>query len=129
MMEKIISYIFSIITIVVIAILPPFRQAFPGLDNDVFRKIFPGKMSFLFRIPMGDVQKDGIALPLFVEQLVWYLLALVIFAIDLTLLITIPDVLWYAPVFTAAMLVLQIAELFVSTALIKRAQRRRGSKM
>ena len=107
----------------VIAILPPFRQVIPGINNNAFRKIYPKKWSFLFRIPAGEVKKDGIALPLFVEQLVWYVVAIGTAVAAVLLLLNFAEILWLAPVVCAGVLILEIVEMAISTAVLKHKQK------
>ena len=123
MMDTIIAWGSCLLLAMVIAILPPFRQVVPGINNDAFRKIYPKQWSFLFRIPAGEVKKEGIALPLFVEQLVWYVVALCTAVTAVLLLINFPEILWLAPVVCVGVLISEIVEMAISTAVLKHKQK------
>ena len=72
------EYVFCIISIsFVIAILPVVSQCKCGINNGWFKTIKIKKFSFLFRAPMGDSVKDGLAWPLFIVQLFGYFLSFV----------------------------------------------------
>lgn len=72
------EYVFYIVSIsFVIAILPVVSQYKCGINNGWFKTIKIKKFSFLFRAPMGDSVKDGLAWPLFIVQLFGYFLSFV----------------------------------------------------
>ncbi len=74
----------TIFFLIAIPILPNLLQLKSEVNNSAFRLIKIKHLSFLFRAPNGmSVSKDGIATPIFVSQLLGYILFLILTTLNL----------------------------------------------
>ena len=97
--DYIIMAISALFTIFLMAFLPVIRQYKSGILNEAFKRIKIKKLAFLFRAPSGaSVSKDGIAIPVFVEQIIGYVLSVLTLITDLILLIVLEDPTFIIPV-------------------------------
>ena len=75
----------TIFFLIVIPILPNLLQLKSEVNNSAFNRLIKIKhFSFLFRAPNGmSVSKDGIATPIFISQLVGYILFVILATLNL----------------------------------------------
>ena len=76
----------NILSLVLIPVLPIVSQLKSQVNNGAFKLIQIKHLSFLFRAPNGmSVTIEGIALPIFISQLIGYLLFFLLGVLDLLL--------------------------------------------
>ena len=76
----------NILSLVLITVLPIVSQLKSQVNNGAFKLIQIKHLSFLFRAPNGmSVTIEGIALPIFISQLIGYLLFFLLGILDLLL--------------------------------------------
>ena len=76
----------NILSLVLIPVLPIVSQLKSQVNNGAFKLIQIKHLSFLFRAPNGmSVTIEGIALPIFISQLIGYLLFFLLGILDLLL--------------------------------------------
>lgn len=76
----------NILSLVLIPVLPIVAQLKSRVNNGAFKLIQIKHLSFLFRAPNGmSVTIEGIALPIFISQLIGYLLFFLLGLLDLLL--------------------------------------------
>ena len=74
----------TIFFLIAIPILPNLLQLKSEVNNSAFRLVKIKRFSFLFRAPNGmSVSKDGIATPIFVSQLLGYILFVILTTLNL----------------------------------------------
>ena len=76
----------NILSLVLIPVFPIVVQLKSQVNNGAFKLIQIKHLSFLFRAPNGmSVTIEGIALPIFISQLIGYLLFILLGGLDLLL--------------------------------------------
>ena len=76
----------NILSLVLIPVFPIVAQLKSQVNNGAFKLIQIKHLSFLFRAPNGiSVTIEGIALPIFISQLIGYLLFFLLGVLDLLL--------------------------------------------
>ena len=82
----------NILSLVLIPVLPIVSQLKSQVNNGAFKLIQIKHLSFLFRAPNGmSVTIEGIALPIFISQLIGYLLFFLLGILDLLLYFMLPS--------------------------------------
>ena len=76
----------NILSLILIPVLPIMSQLKSQVNNGAFKLIQIKHLSFLFRAPNGmSVTIEGIALPIFISQLIGYFLFFLLGVLDLLL--------------------------------------------
>lgn len=82
----------NILSLVLIPVWPIVSQLKSQVNNGAFKLIQIKHLSFLFRAPNGiSVTIEGIALPIFISQLIGYLLFFLLGILDLLLYFMLPS--------------------------------------
>lgn len=106
--DKIIMGICLTLFIFFIAALPVFSQFKSGVNNGAFSCKKIKKFRFLFRAPDGIPVSEGLAIPLYIMQIIGYLLSLLTLITDILLLCLLQNSLEIAFIVTLSILGLEI---------------------
>lgn len=114
MTDKILIGIMSVFFIMLMALIPPFSQFKSMVNNGAFRQIKVKKLSFMFRAPQGiSVSKEGVALPVFIIQVIGYVTALLCAITDIILFVLLESPLVIIVIVTIATLVTEVIAVII----------------
>ena len=92
MSDEIRASIVIVFFVLLMALIPPFSQFKSGVNNGAFRQIRVKKFAFMFRAPDGiSVSKEGVALPLFILQVVGYVIAVLSIILNILLIVLLQE--------------------------------------
>ncbi len=112
--DEIICLCGIVFSVILMFFFPVFSQIKSEVNNGAFNKLIKiKKMAFMFRAPSGiSVSKEGVALPLFIMQLMGYIISAISIILNAVMLIWIK-----VPIRTMAIVTFSImgAEILVMT--------------
>ena len=114
----------NILSLVLIPVFPIVSQLKSQVNNGAFKLIQIKHLSFLFRAPNGmSVTIEGIALPIFISQLIGYLLFFLLGILDLLLYFMSPTLFTIMTFITGIILLTEMISLAVFDMVLLRLSR------